>query len=400
MRVRSMKAKSFAVAAFAAFAVSAAFGISDHSILEFPRLAGETDDAPRFQRAVDACYGGGLLSVPSGEYTLARTVFVTNLCSIEMSPVARIKAVAKMDWMFKINQMWQFSPKTAPKDVNPQIYNLTFRGGTLDADGKASCLAVDNYRHFTLENSTFLNGRVYGVGVETEGMGYEMTARNLYFKTLIPGLAGNTALFTKGGDSQYTDIIVVDYTVGIRVLYGGANRFTRCHVWGGPIKPPRPGGLPEMLKNSVCFKSNGSGTIFRDCYADTGATGFWIKGGDSQLFGCYYWNNIWFGLKDVAVIRQDGGKLRCDGNNFLGQTPETKLYVGSPNAKVYWGPNNVFTGFKDSALPRVTSATCSADPVSPPISIDAGRQLMLDDALFASNTMKHVLSASCSIMSS
>ena len=247
--VEKMKVIS-AIAAM--LAATVAFGVSDHSITEFPRLAGETDDAPRFQRAVDACYGGGLLTVPGGNYTLARTVFVTNLCSIEMSPGARIKAIAEMDWMFKINQMWQYSPKTAPKDVDPQIYNLTFRGGTLDADGKASCLAIDNYRHFTLENATFLNGRVYGVGIEMEGLGYEMTARNLYFKTLIPGLAGNTALYTKGGDSQYTDIIVVDYTVGIRVLYGGANRFTRCHIWGGPIKPPRPGELPEMLKNSVC----------------------------------------------------------------------------------------------------------------------------------------------------
>jgi polygalacturonase len=98
-------------------AATAAFGVADHSLTEFPRLAGETDDAPRFQRAVDACYGGGLLAVPCGNYTLARTVFVTNLCSIEMSPGARIKAVAEMDWMFKINQMWQYNPKTAPKDV-------------------------------------------------------------------------------------------------------------------------------------------------------------------------------------------------------------------------------------------------------------------------------------------
>ena len=47
-----------------------------------------------------------------------------------------------------------------------------------------------------------------------------------------------------------------------------ANRFTRCHVWGGPVKPPRLGELPEMLKNSVCFKSNGTSTIFRDCWVN------------------------------------------------------------------------------------------------------------------------------------
>ena len=51
---------------FAAFlsVTTAALAVTDHSITEFPRLAGETDDAPRFQRAVDACRGGGLLSVP------------------------------------------------------------------------------------------------------------------------------------------------------------------------------------------------------------------------------------------------------------------------------------------------------------------------------------------------
>ena len=313
-----MKKVVLSVAALCAFA---AFAVSDHSITEFPRLAGETDDAPRFQRAVDACYGGGLLTVPGGNYTIARTVFETNLCSVEMSPGARIKAVAEMDWMFKINQMWQYNPKTAPKDVEPNVYNLTFRGGTLDADGKASCLAIDNYRHFTLENATFLNGRVYGVGIEMEGLGYEMTANNLYFKTLVPGLAGNTALYTKGGDSQYTDIIVVDYTIGIRVLYGGANRFTRCHVWGGPLgfTGKKDDELPEMLRRSVCFKSNGTGAIFRDGYADTGEIGCWIKGGDAQLFGCYYYNSTGFGLKNVSVIRQDGGQLRRGGWQRLEQ---------------------------------------------------------------------------------
>ena len=99
----------------AALCAGTAVAVSDHSITEFPRLAGETDDAPRFQRAVDACRGGGVLSVPSGDYTLAKTVVVTNLCSIEMSAGAYVKAVTEMDWMFKIDQMWQFSPKTAPK---------------------------------------------------------------------------------------------------------------------------------------------------------------------------------------------------------------------------------------------------------------------------------------------
>ena len=52
--------KVFFLALTGALSVAAA---TDHSVDEFPRLAGEADDAPRFQRAVDACRGGGLLTI-------------------------------------------------------------------------------------------------------------------------------------------------------------------------------------------------------------------------------------------------------------------------------------------------------------------------------------------------
>ena len=381
--MRAVRCLAFAGCALMAVAACA---VADHSIAEFPRLAGEMDDAPRFQRAVDACCGGGVLTVPGGDYTLARTVFVTNLCSIEMSAGAYVKAVAEMDWMFRINQMWQFSPKTAPKGVNAERYNLRYIGGTLDADGKASCLAIDNYRHFTLENATFLNGRRYGVGIETEGRGYEMIARNLYFKTLIHGLAGNTGLYTYGGDSHYTDIVVVDYTTGVHFAGRGANRLTRIHVWGGPVKPIKAGELPEMLKNSVCFRIDSSGEILRDCYADTGAIGFWVNGWEERMYGCSYFNNKGFGLKNITILRQDKGTLWCDGCYFRANTEETKLYSGAPDAKVYWGEHGIFPGFWGSNR----SAPQMKGPDVQPIDIDQGRQLFLDDVLFAKNTMKRV----------
>ena len=332
----------------ALFTATVAFGVSDHSVTEFPRLAGETDDAPRFQRAVDACCGGGVLTVPGGRYTFARTLYVTNLCSIEMSAGARIKAVAEMEWMIKINQMWQYRPKTAPKDVDTGLFNLAFRGGTLDADGKASCLAIDNFRHFTLENATFLNGRRCGVGIETEGKGYEMFVRNCYFKTTIRGLSGNVGLLVCGGDGHYTDIVVVDYTVGVHLNGGGgSNRLTRIHVWGGPVgHPARQGNLPEMLKGSVCFRIESSGTILRDCYADTGETGFWISGErDTRMFGCDYYNNTGFGMRKTTVIRHDRGMLVCDGACFQRCTPEAELYRGSPGAKIIWGSESILRGF-------------------------------------------------------
>lgn len=355
-----------------------AFAVEDRSLRDFPRLAGETDDAPRFQRAVDACTGA-VLTVPGGEYTFAKTVTVTNLCSIEMSPSVLVTAVAKMEWMIKIDASWQLWKKNVPAGVNPQLYNLTYRGGTLDAKGLASCLAIDNYAHYTLENATFLNGRKYGVGIETTGRGYEMIARNLYFKTIMPGLAGNTGLYTYGGDSHYTDIVVVDYTTGVHFAGRGANRLTRIHVWGGPIKPPKPGALPEMLKDSVCFRIDSSGEVLRDCYADTGEIGFWVNGWENRMFGCNYFNNTGFHMKDVTVIRQDKGSLWTAGCYFQHQTPETRLYRGGSEAKVHWGEDNIYRYFDEKSRPPCVQ------PQQMPYNVDLGRQLFLDDVLLAEN---------------
>ena len=331
------------------------FAARDNNIIDFPRLAGETDDAPRFQRAVDAC-AGGVLTVPGDDYVFAKTLYVTNLCSLVMSPSARITAIAEMEWMIKIDAMWQYRSRTAPKGMNAELYNLTYRGGTLDANGLASCLAIDNYRHFTLENATFLNGKKYGVGIETTGRGYEMIARNLFIKTIISGLAGNTGLYSYGGDSHYTDIIVTDYTTGVHFAGRGANRLTRIHVWGGPVPPPKPGELPEMLKDSVCFRIDSSGEILRDCYADTGAIGFWVNGWENRMFGCSYFNNTGFKLKDVTIIRQDKGSLWVSGGLFNYQTSETKFYKGSSEAKVCWSDDLILRWFdrsKGQVLPKV-----------------------------------------------
>ena len=376
--------KSLTAAALAAW-TAAALAVEDHSLKEFPRLAGETDDAPRFQRAVDACTGA-VLTVPGGEYVFAKTVMVTNLCSIEMSPSVLIKAIAEMEWMIKIDASWQLWKKNVPAGVNPELYNLTYRGGTLDAKGLASCLAIDNYAHYTLENATFLNGRKYGVGIETTGRGYEMIARNLYFKTVIPGLAGNTGLYTYGGDSHYTDIIVVDYTTGFHLAGRGANRLTRVHVWGGPLKPVRPGGLREMLEKSACFRVDSGGEILRDCYADTGEIGFWVNGWGVQMFGCRYFNNTGFKMTDVTMIRQDAGSLRTDGCSFQFDTKEARLYRGGPDAKIYWGANNIYSGWY--AKGQISPTAPAAEPQAMPYNVDIGRQLFLDDKLLAENKAK------------
>ena len=180
-----------------------------------------------------------------------------------------------------------------------------------------------------------------------EAGGYELIAFNLYFKCVIPGLAGNAAVWSTGGDSHYTDCVVVDYTVGFRMGRGGSNRLTRCHVWGGPLPATEPGGEREMLKNSVNFWIDGaSDTILRDCYADTGKTGFLVDGWDTHLTGCRYFNNYHFKLDDITVIDHRSGRLLVSECRFNKSNPKIRAYTGI--GTVEWR-NMIYSNFPADA---------------------------------------------------
>ena len=303
----------------------------DRSLDEFTRLEGETDDTPRFERAIRACRGS-VLAVPRGRYEISSTLYVDNGCSFDLNKSATLVAVKPMSYVMEI---------VCRNDRrNPDDFNRFFRGGRIDAMGLASCVRVSGFPHFTMKDALFLNGKVCGLRVDG---GYEMIANNLYFKCVIPGLAGNSAMYINGGDSHYTDCVVVDYTIGVNEVRGGANRFTRCHVWGGPLPPAKPGEEREMLKDSVNFRICGGGTILRDCYADTGKTGFEINGWETSLLGCAYFNNKGFGLDGITIIRQPkGGRMLVSECRFCKNMPHTKVYEG--NGSVEWR-NMVYSGF-------------------------------------------------------
>jgi len=69
------------------------------------------------------------------------------------------------------------------------------------------------------------------------------------------------------------------------------------------------------------------------------------------MYGCSYFNNKGFGLKEITVLRQDNGSLWCDGFYFRANTPETKLYSGAPEAKIHWGGGGMFRGFDRTVVP-------------------------------------------------
>ncbi|MGN0853156.1 MAG: hypothetical protein ACI4Q3_07240 [Kiritimatiellia bacterium] len=302
----------------------------DHCLDEFPPLPGEPDDTARFQRAIDAT-PAGTLTVPRGVYRISSTLRVTNRCSFDLNKNAILRAVRPMKVVMRID--------SRGRGCGAHDYNVFFRGGVIDGDGMASCLQVMGFVHYTLRESTFLNGKAWGLRVDG---GCEVMANNLYFKCVKSGLAGNCAVYVNGGDSHYTDCIAVDYTIGFNLASGGSNRLTRCHVWGGPVPPPRKGELPEMLKDSVNFRVGGGSAILRDCYADTGAVGYEIVGHDVRLLGCSYFNNKVFGLDGITIIRHRQGRLLVSECGFVKTTPNVKVYEG--NGQVEWR-NMSYSGF-------------------------------------------------------
>jgi len=330
---------------------------ADASLSDFPRLNNETDDAPRIRRAVEAC-PSGVLYVPAGIYEIASPVVVTNLCSFLMHKSAIFRAVKEMDFVLTIDGDLQHNKALRTPDM-PQDYNLFFRGGQIDGNGLASCMALRRYFHFTLADSTMLNGKKAGLTVDDgQRFGYEVIVNNLYCKTVIPGLAGNIGLDIYGGDSHYTDVVVVDYTVGIRMTeHAWANRLTRCHIWGGPVPPPHEGELPEMLKDSICFDIHQSGNILRDCYADTGAIGFLIDA-PTRLLGCSYFTNPMFKLDNIVCIKHVSGTLEVADTTFTKMAQNQVIYEGG-GENVKW-TNNEYYGYPPEEIPFTENAKTNA----------------------------------------
>lgn len=328
-------------------AMAAEMPLADRSLGDYPRRAGENDDTARIRRALADC-PRAVLYFPAGEYEVSEMISVTNVCSLLLHKSAVIRAAAKMDFVIDYDATSQHKDLKGKRED----FNLFVQGGEIDGNGLASCMAVNSFHHFTMQNTTFRNGLKYGLRVQQHGSGtYELVANNLYGRCTKPGLAGNVGISVNGGDSHYTDCILVDYTIGVDVTGGGSCRFTRCHVWGGPLPPVKPGADREMLVDSVNFRLLGGGdVVLRDCYGDTGKTGF-LVGTSARLFGCAYFNNYGFKLDDVVGIEHRGNApLLVYGCLFTKTSPKATIFKGSEK-NVIWR-DNVYNNFPAESIPK------------------------------------------------
>ena len=281
----------------------------------------------------------GSLSIPEGKYEIASPIVIENQCSLRLDPFAVLRAVKEMDFVVK------WIGKRFRVDEERPSRNYFITGGEIDACGMASCLLLQNFVHFTLRDTTFTSGKKYGLCVGPEGGGVELIAENLYFSCTVPGCQGNTGIYTRYTDGHYTDIVIVDYTIGVHDDRCCSNRYTRVHVWVGAMQVD---GVPQYLDNSVNFIIKGGDdateTLLRDCYADTGAIGFDLYS-TARLIGCAYYNNYkWLKFDDVLCIRNNTTEpIQVFDGCWTKTSPKAKFYQGYPGENISFR-DNIFRG--------------------------------------------------------
>lgn len=295
------------------------------------------------------------LYIPEGVYEFEDTLRLRGGVSLRLDKGAIFVAVKEMDVVVLYEGKDPVFDRASAKLGHVVAdYNRFFIGGTIDGSGLASCMRVEHYVHYTVRDVTFLNGKKYGL--KAPDCGYELFVTNCYFKCTVRGIGGNSAVLSEGGDSHFTDIVVVDYTVGFDMQGNvGANRLTRCHVWGGPLGFSKEGGISEMLVDSVGFRLVSRDNLLRDCYADTSKIGFDVYEW-TRMLGCEYANNPLFRLEDTVVIRHNcDDPLIVDHCFFSKALPQdgvalrSTVFEGSKK-NVRWGDNMLVRGYEKPEL--------------------------------------------------
>lgn len=293
------------------------------------------------------------IDLPSGVFLIDKPLVIANGCSITMRADTVLLAVAEMDYVLSYveysDAKFPVTGSTSPSMPYPTklaghvVLNCSKRisGGTIDGAGLANCLYIAKFRHLTVCDMTMLNGKKYNLYVDG---GVELYANNLHIRTTISGLAGNVGVYANGGDNHYSDIVVIDCTIGMFMdnYDAGANRLFRCHVWGGPMAPLPGENDCEYLKDSIGFKIVSGENVLRDCYADTAKIGYDIYNW-TRMLGCAYFNNYPpFKLDDVTIIRKHTGDPLMVKDCFLKNScPKCTLFDGNTE-NVIWRDNLLF----------------------------------------------------------
>lgn len=145
-------------------------------------------------------------------------------------------------------------------------------GGTLDGMGPLGLMAnklmtIAGVLRFTLTQATFKDGINRGL-VTVGNTGAELFAYDLRFvNTTTANVADNIAIEANMGDSHFQDIVMRDWTVGVKDT--GVNIWSRVHPWIGPDGGTGKNHMTDRYPTSIAFDLTGKSEIGHMCISDT-----------------------------------------------------------------------------------------------------------------------------------
>lgn len=217
-----------------------------------------------------------------------------------------IKIIGENAFIIPLKDMTHFMGiNTTEKTNSGYIFGLGFSAG--DTFSVTTGIKISYVANFRLHGLKIFNTTV---GIDYI-KGYELLVDSCLIRTSIPS-EDSIGMDIKTSDSHFSNIIIINYHVGIYDEYGG-NFYDKIHAWIANT---------AIVKNSIYFRANGSAYISQ-CFNDTYETAFYINGKNnvivSELRNIY--NSTYINsdvIDDVPVLfyisdGEETGNLKCFG---------------------------------------------------------------------------------------
>lgn len=297
------------------------FDFEGVNVNSYNRVAGETDDAGRIQRAVDD-NPNGVVVFPEGVYEIGKTINIKNRCSLKLAKNAKLLCVAEMEYILD----WD-----GGKEMFFHDYGMFITGGTIDGAALSGGIKLQNIHHLTMRDIWFKDCKTgLRVGNKDDLRNYELVANNLYFRNEV-GIADSVGVdLYSHGDHYFDSIVVVDYQTGFHIN-SYATFMSKCHSWVSNIVPDLDKTIGYDLDESALW------VTLSDCYVDTAKIGVRIKGKCcrmSNVFG--YQNTIYGGREHTFLSYESDSPFSLQGGTFVGRKGyDDSFFKGNYTGKVY-----------------------------------------------------------------
>lgn len=172
-----------------------------------------------------------------------------------------IKIIGENAFIIPLKDMTHFMGiNTTEKTNSGYIFGLGFSAG--DTFSVTTGIKISYVANFRLHGLKIFNTTV---GIDYI-KGYELLVDSCLIRTSIPS-EDSIGMDIKTSDSHFSNIIIINYHVGIFDEYGG-NFYDKIHAWIANT---------AIVKNSIYFRANGSAYISQ-CFNDTYETAIYING--------------------------------------------------------------------------------------------------------------------------